>query len=166
VVNDGIYLRADYPTDPPEYAMAIPFGVVPTGTQVSVLDVRSFQRDSGVQYWTKVEVPRKTCAKVTIQYAGSDELAGQLRKILTEANFQLAYAPEKLGEASGLSEIRYFFKEDAGLARALAEKVKEVNGGKPVTLRPLLSFASSKPLVPGSLEIWVDLSSPPATKSK
>jgi hypothetical protein len=169
VTNDGIYLRADFPTDLPEYAMAIPFGVVPNGTEITVLDVRSFQRASGLQYWTKAEVPRKTCAKVSIQYAGSDDLANQLRKSLTEANFQLAYAPEKLVVPAGTSEIRYFFKEDAGLAQAVADKAREVNGGKPVTLRPLLNFVGPKPLVPGSLEVWIDFqppAPPPTPKSK
>jgi hypothetical protein len=165
ITNASIYLRADFPTNPPEYAMAVPFGFVPDGTPISILETKSYQRDSGLQYWTKVAAPRKSCAKVSIQYSGSDELANQLRKSLTDANFQVAYAPEKVDRAAGLSEIRYFFKEDADLANAVAAKVKEVNGGKPVTLRPLLNFSASKPLVPGSLEVWVDLPMPAPTPS-
>ncbi len=94
ITNTSIYLRADFPTDLPEYAMAVPFGFVPEGATVSILQWKTYQRDSGVQYWTKVEAPRKSCAKVTIQYAGSDDLASQLRRTLTDDNFQMAYAPE------------------------------------------------------------------------
>ena len=160
ITNTSIYLRADYPTDLPEYAMAVPFGFVPDGAPISILEWKTYQRDSGLQYWTKVEAPRKSCAKVNIQYAGSDDLANQLRKSLTEANFTVTYAPEKLAGATGLSEIRYFFKEDTDLANEVAAKVRQVDGGKPVNLRPLFNFAASKPLVPGSLEVWVDLSIP------
>ena len=165
VSNTSIYLRADYPTDLPEYAMAVPFGFVPDGAPISILEWKTYQRDSGLQYWTKVEAPRRSCAKVNIQYAGSDELASQLRKSLIDANFTVTYAPEKLAGATGLSEIRYFFKEDTDLANAVAAKVRDVNGGKPVTLRGLYNFVASKPLIPGSLEVWVDLSTPAPSPS-
>jgi hypothetical protein len=161
VTNTSIYLRADFPTDLPEYAMAVPLGFVPDGAQIIVQQQpRMYARESGLQYWIRVAAPRKSCAKVNIQYAGSDDLANQLRKGLIDANFTVTYAPEKLPGAAGLSEIRYFFKEDADLAGQVAGIVKDVNGGKPVTLRPLLSFAASKPLIPGSLEVWVDLATP------
>ena len=163
ITNTSIYLRADFPTDLPEYAMAVPLGFVPESATVSILQWKTYQRDSGVQYWTKVEAPRKSCAKVTIQYAGSDDLASQLRRTLTDDNFQMAYAPEKLTGAAGLSEVRYFFKEDAALATAIAARVKEVNGGKPVNLRLVSGFVGSKPLIPGSLEVWVDLPGPTPT---
>lgn len=163
VTNDTIYLRADFPTDPPEYAMAIPFGFVPDNAPIKILETRSYTRESGVQNWAKVLAPRKSCARVNIQYAGSDELANQLRKALVDANFQITYAPEKIAGAAGLSEIRYFFKDDESLANEVAAKVRAVNGGKTVTLRPLLNFSSPKPLVPGSLEVWADLTpAPPA----
>ena len=80
ITNTSIYLRADYPTDLPEYAMAVPFGFVPDGAPISILEWKTYQRDSGLQSWTKVEAPRKSCAKVNIQYAGSDDLANQLAK--------------------------------------------------------------------------------------
>ncbi|MDD1517593.1 MULTISPECIES: ATP-binding protein [Bradyrhizobium] len=166
VTNDDIYLRSDFPTNPPEYAMAVPYGVVPNSAPISILQIKPFLRDSGTQYWAKVAAPRKSCAKVNIQYWGPDEASNQLRKSLMAASFQLTYAPEKLTGAAGLSEIRYFFKEDGDLARAVADKVKEVNGNKPVTLRPLLSYVGTKPLVPGSLEAWVDLSPPPLPVKK
>ncbi|HEY0331020.1 MAG TPA: hypothetical protein VGC77_18220 [Rhodopseudomonas sp.] len=158
VTNASIYLRADFPTELPEYAMAVPFGFVPEGTAVTVQQTKAYQRETGLQYWAKVSAPRKSCAKVNIQYAGSDDLANQLRKNLTASDFQVTYAPEKIAGAAGLSEIRFFFKEDTDLAEAVAAKVREINGGRPVSLRPLLSFVGSKPLVPGSLEVWVDLS--------
>ena len=87
ITNTSIYLRADFPTDLPEYAMAVPFGFVPEGATVSILQWKTYQRDSGVQYWTKVEAPRKSCAKVTIQYAGSDDLASQLRRTSDRRQF-------------------------------------------------------------------------------
>jgi len=166
VTNTSIYLRAEFPTDVAEYVIAVPFGFVPEGATVTILDWKKYKRDSGVQYWAKVEAPRKSCAKVTIQYEGSDELANQLLKTLTADNFQMAYAPEKLAEAAGFSEVRYFFKEDAGLATTIANRVKEVNGGKPVNLRPVSGFVGSKPVVPGSLEVWVDLPARAASASK
>lgn len=163
VANTSIYLRSDFPTDVPEYAMAVPLGFVPDGATVIILQWKTYQRDSGLQYWAKVEAPRKSCAKVTIQYAGPDDIANQLRKTLTDDNFPMAYAPEKLAGATGLSEVRFFFKEDTALAAAIAARVKEVNGGKPVNLRLVAGFVGSKPLVPGSLEVWVDLPGPAGT---
>lgn len=163
VTNDSIYLRADFPTDLPQYKMAVPFGFVPDATSIGIIEFKSYQRDSGVQFWAKVAAPRKSCAKVSIQYAGSDDLANQLRKSLVDANFQVAYAPEKVERAAGVSEIRYFFKDDTDLANAVAAKVREVNGGKPVSMRPLLNFVGSKPLVPGSLEVWADFPASPTT---
>lgn len=165
VTNDSIYLRADFPTELPQYAMAVAFGFVPSETAINILDSKSYQRASGLQYWARVTAPRKSCAKVSIQYAGSDELADQLRKSLVDANFQVAYVPEKVERAAGISEVRYFFKEDADLANAVAAKVREVSDGKPVSMRPLLSFVGNKPLVPGSLEVWADFPAvtPPVT---
>ena len=158
----SIALRADFPTS--AYAMAPPFGSVFRDTTIDILEIKPYERNSVNQYWAKVHVPRKVCARVHIQYTGSDEQAAELRRLLTAAEFQMPFVPEKIEQASGRSEIRYFFKEDVDLAKAVAEKVKQVNGGKDVKLVPLLNFSSSKPLTPGGLEVWVDLPAPGAPR--
>lgn len=158
--QNAISLRADYPTPVdanPAYAMAPLFGMVPGGTPIRIMEKgRSYERPLGTQIWAKVRVPGKVCAKVHIQYAGSDALAGDLSKALATAKFRVASAPEKLEQARGRAEIRYFHKEDAALARELADIVKKQTG-KEMELWPLLNFSSSKPVPRGSLEVWINL---------
>lgn len=161
IANTNVLLRSGYPTDPPAYIMQPSYGYVPDGTLFKVLEKhKPFDRPTGQQVWAKVQVPRKICAKVYIQYAGSQDTAFKMRTALIADKYQVIDAPEKIDLAAGISEIRYFNADDQKLAQELANKVSDLAGNKPVQLRPLLNFAAKKP-PPGQLEVWIDLPASP-----
>lgn len=153
----NIVLRASLPTE--TYVMTPVLGVVPKGTAVMVTgDAQIFERSLGPQWWVPVTAPREVCSKVLIQYSGTEEdVLNRLQRIvvlLRNLGFQVP-APQPIGKAAGLAEVRYFHEGDAQLADLVVSKIQSAGSpqAKSVSLE---KWPYTKPLR-GTVELWLDL---------
>ncbi len=157
-LTTSIRLRDRAPPEPPaEYIMGPQVGVVPSGATVRTLgEVAVRERPSGRQFWAKIETEQQYCTSVYVQYQGSPGKLDEIKRVLSDFGVQIP-RPELLVSAGKRADVRYFYPEDAPVARELASRLAPFNGGKALALRPLLDF----PTKPSrrTIEVWIDLGS-------
>lgn len=135
-------------------------GVVPDGATVR-LDgpVEIKLNDTSPNYWAPVTVPREFCTRVDLRYADwtdRDKVSAVGRKI-KEQGFIVPIA-EQNPLADGLSEVRYFSKDDERFVERVRGALTEVDAEKKYNVWPLLNTNPGTQPETGAIEVWLDFS--------
>lgn len=139
-----------------EAALPPIMGVVPEGGTARVVTAfppipRPDSADPALtrhQYWAEVEVPRPNCTTVLVQQA--DPARGAAGELLARQGFQV-HVLDPVTDLKGAREVRYFWPQDAEMARQVAQAF-EAEGA------PLQVVERSDGLYrpdPGTLEVWI-----------
>jgi hypothetical protein len=151
-VRTDIVLRDGLPGA--DYASAPQIGVVPAGALVFVADpVQAFPRPSGVQYWAPVRV----VPRVFIQYANArPEQVEPLRGVLRNFGFE-APPIDLVRSAARVREVRYFRKEDAGVATELVRRLAAaIRGSDGAAVAILCRRSGARRPDTSHLEVWLN----------
>jgi hypothetical protein len=168
VMTANVVVRSGYPVNG---RSAPSIGLLTPGARIGVLDVRPVERDSGTQYWLKVNLkpdarsaptpidPRQI--KIFPQYTGSETIAETMRSLLGDMGYRIQPLDNETA-ALGYREIRYCYPQDEQAARqaALAAEtaLAKAGSGGPVSVRLLpRSLNCSAKTKNGTIELWVDL---------
>jgi hypothetical protein len=163
VLNKNLYLRRGLPRRA-GYVQQESIGIVPNGASIVVTgNPVSYDRPSGPQYWVMARTASQVCSLVYLQFTnGSADEALKLAKAL-EADGYLVPGQEKLGSATGLAEVRFYFSEDKAAAAQLAKDAQSdtrelgLAGNREIKVQDLTGWRGTKP-PRGTLELWIDLS--------
>ena len=160
---DNLRLRATVPTA--AYQNGEIVGIVPRGTRVVALgEPQAYQRPNSKQYWLQIRAEGHTCSLVYLQFANGD--ATQAAAVAGDLNAMgfVVPAQEQLRSAQGLSQVRYYYRENRPAAvllqseAAAALKRLGLSQGRAVTVEDLTGWPRDKKPARGTLELWVDLS--------
>ncbi len=94
-----------------------------------------------------------------IQYVGDAAKVAKLSAALEQAAFQVP-PEQEIPTAADRAEVRYFYDDDAGVARAVGDTVAKFLG-RAIATKDASGWVKARPAQAppqGTLEVWIDLS--------
>ncbi len=161
IVNLNIYLRSG----PPDaaYNQQPSVAVIPPNSRIEARGVPvPYDRPSGQQYWLPVRVVSIGLPTVYFQFTTAPREQAQLLSKELQSNGYKIPGEERVEEAAGKRQVRYFYAQDKTPADKLAQDTAQVLQKlgyavtQPVTVKDFTDFTGKKNPV-GVVELWLDL---------